>query len=214
MNSIGGLIFLLIIIAQGVAAVVAGIKKRQAEAAKAQQAQQAQQSGGLQSRAGIDVGTQTPVNDRGTLVADPRSDVVSRRRRQIEELRRQAQQRVADRPARTGNATEQPTAARRPLEPTARPAQAPPRPAAPAPPQVVPLPATQQRQPVRDARPESPIFGAFDRATSRSEGRGGRTARQLAGTLRSRSKLRELVVLKEVLDRPLALRTDDSSGRT
>ena len=219
MNSIGGLIFLLVIVAQGVAAVVAGIKKRQAEAAKAQQAQQAQQVRGARGGVSADATRQAPSNRAKAAGADPRLDVVSRRRRQIEELRRQAQERTAGRTIRTGKATEQPTAARRPFEPTARPAtaKAPPRPATPpqaAPPVIDPAVLSNTPE-ARVKATASPVFEhTIGRGAPESGRSGAGSARRLAGALRSRRKLRELMVLKEVLDPPLALRSDDSSGRT
>lgn len=223
MNSIGGLIFLLIMVAQGVAAIVAGIKKRQAEAEKAAKAAGGtMRSSSTPQRAGTE-SKATATSASPPVPADPRLDVVSRRRRQIEELRRQAKDRVAGKVAVKADSTAK-TAPRMRAEPVIAAEPAPqttaPQPTIQAPP--IAAPVAQQASPVRStllnwgattaseaasqpASSEAPLRSPLEHAP-----RAGSSLRPgLRGALKSRQRLRELVVLKEILDPPLALRRND-----
>ena len=225
MNSIGGLIFLLIMVAQGVAAIVAGIKKRQAEAEKAR--------GGLTDAseknrfATTESRPTDPASTTSETTGDPRRDVIARRRRQIEELRKQAKDRLegkvarkVDQAARTTSRTRaEPVIAAQPA-PQAAPPQPPVRPAM-RPPSVVsgqapPTSSNPLNWAAVDASGDvaegasEPAFGEAYQPLLREASRTRSSmVPGLRSSLKSRRRLRELVVLKELLDPPLALRRND-----
>ena len=245
MGSLGSLIFLLIIVAQGISAVVVALKKRQ----QAREAERAAER-------------PTPSADTPTIKAAPRSqersssgtapripetavpgdsiqdDVAARRRQQIEELRRQADARKTGKlsaratsadPPRIKAAPRTATASTTPIRagspPVARPnapvttrqfrvedllglprreasrqaSSTPPESRAPAP----SAPPAPPAPPAPSAPPAMPVPGAGRRGQAISS----RSRRKLLG---SRSKLRDLIVMKELLDPPMALR--DESG--
>ena len=242
MRDLGAIIFLLFIVGQGVAAVVASLKKRQAKAAEEQAAEMAidKKRGGLVSsqtqppnqvsiqasaqtrmptetrpspaqqlelRTQADVvrstqaaGTQVPntrvpntqVPNTQVKVTSRREEFIARRRAQIEELRDLARARTE----RSAGSPTQPQSQPR----TAPPAKAPPRQPA------VRTPVAQPEAAGSAAEPETNAAEDFW-ATKPSKRRGGRGI-GIHRAVRSRSRLRELVVLKEVLEPPLALRKD------
>ncbi len=211
-KDIGAIIFLLFIVGQGVAAVVAALKKRQAKAAKEQAAElsiankpsdsrviQADAKSPVQVKAGTPTSTTRP----DTIVRPPsgREELIARRRAQIEELKKQARVRRGESSAPTRKAPG-----------TAQPAAPPTRAVQVQRPPVAFRPV-QEPEPV----PVTPETDETDQtndvwAITRSRG-SSRRGSSIRGAVRSRGRLRDLVVLKEVLDPPLALRSDPFTRR-
>ncbi len=239
MGSLGSLIFLLVIVAQGVSAVVVALKKRQ-------QAREAERAA---SEPTIKAGRPTSKLDGPTIKADSsvpptgvdpagearstvtpastgdsmRNDVVQRRRQQIEELRQQARERKAGQ-IKTIGKTDKPARISAEIAPSTRaPATASPKPAPPPggrltisrvpdvtqfvqKPALRTPPKKSRQEPALSAKPAAPLWGATNRKSA-----GKRRLRSCRKLLDDRGRLRELIVLKEVLDPPVSLRDESDS---
>ena len=219
MRDLGAIIFLLFIVGQGVAAVVASLKKRQAKAAEEQAAEMS-----IDKKRDGPISTQTetqarmPVESRSESMKDlerppmtrpvkatsveptqvkvtsRREEFIARRREQIEELRELARARTER--ASTGT----------PKQPQGRPATPAPAKAPPRQRPVVLKPVVQP-EPV-SAVPEPEASASEDFWATKPGKRRVRRGRGIHRAVRSRARLRELVILKEVLEPPLALRKD------
>jgi hypothetical protein len=215
MRDIGAIIFLLFIVGQGVAAVVTSLKKRQAKAAAEQAAElsidkkrgrstQAQTQAQTQTQARSPVETRLPpvrqvearteaIQVKATQATTRRNEIIARRLEQVKDLRELKLERSA-------NSPQQPQGQPR----TAPPAKVPPR-----------------RQPVILKPVSQPEPNSTTGDTVHLEAKASkdvwaiapvkRRRRHVAGirsAFRSRARLRDLVVMKEVFETPLALRKD------
>jgi hypothetical protein len=213
MRDIGAIIFLLFIVGQGVAAVVTSLKKRQAKAAAEQAAElsidkkrgrSTQTQAQTQTQARSPVETRLPpvrqvearteaIQVKATQATTRRNEIIARRLEQVKDLRELKLERSA-------NSPQQPQGQPR----TAPPAKVPPR-----------------RQPVILKPVSQPEPNSTTGDTVHLEAKASkdvwaiapvkRRRRHVAGirsAFRSRARLRDLVVMKEVFETPLALRKD------
>jgi hypothetical protein len=209
MRDIGAIIFLLFIVGQGVAAVVTSLKKRQAKAAAEQAAElsidkKRGRSTQAQTQARSPVETRLPpvrqvearteaIQVKATQATTRRNEIIARRLEQVKDLRELKLERSA-------NSPQQPQGQPR----TAPPAKVPPR-----------------RQPVILKPVSQPEPNSTTGDTVHLEAKASkdvwaiapvkRRRRHVAGirsAFRSRARLRDLVVMKEVFETPLALRKD------
>lgn len=182
MNSLGGLIFLVIIVVQVIAAIGAHLKKQRDIAAKT-----ARKLGESASQ------PPTPAEPSPRSIAAKRQAMLARRRAQLEELRAQ----------RTPGATEAGEArVTRPTKP-ARAAAPPPPPATP----VIIIPEERPAMQVDDTASVHDTESAYKGTKARRSRLRGSRSRELARLLRDRTNLRQAVLLKELIDPPVALRT-------
>ena len=215
MGTLGSLIFLLVILAQGVSAVVVALKKRQ----EAREAERSASEPTIKAESKAPPTRRDPVLDeRSTAAPAPstdsaRNDVVQRRRQQIEELRRQAMERKAGQIKATGKKREpvrisaEPVARQKPAM-TATPKPPPPggRPAIARVPDVVPpmAPALSRRpdskQPSKPAASTPPVWGVGRQSVR------ARNRIRYRSMLGDQARLKDLIVLKEILDPPVTLR--------
>jgi len=215
-KDIGAIIFLLFIVGQGVAAVVTALKKRQAKAAKDQAAELSTATKMSDSRViqtdaqrpvQVKTGTPTSTKPPETLLRPTagRDELIARRRAQIEELKEQARVRRGETQVPTRKAPATVRAATPPTQPTQNPSVV----FRPVP---EPQPAMVSAEPAEPAEPAETDQSKDVWAISPSR-RSGRHGRRIRGAVRSRRRLRDLVILKEVLDPPLALRSDPFTRR-
>jgi hypothetical protein len=216
MGTLGSLIFLLVIVAQGVSAVVVALKKRQEAREKA--AGKAARPDASVMRPPTEP-TTPPREPQAPVSASPVEDairnrdaMVKRRREQIEELRARAQSRTAKTPSRPVETIEQPPSGSSDIPTRQRTAQrTPARPPAPSvtPPVVIPAPV---RQVPRMAPVTTPAPLEAEENWSPPVKRSAPRLRKYRSMLNRGDRIRDLIVLKELLDPPLALR-QDASGR-
>jgi hypothetical protein len=214
MGTLGSLIFLLVIVAQGVSAVVVALKKRQEAREKA---------AGKAARPDASVmkpptePTALPREAQAPVSASPvedairnRDEMVKRRREQIEELRARAQSRTAKKPSRAVETIDQPPSGSSDVptrQRTARPLSA--QPAAPSVTPPVAVPASVRQAPRPTAAPATPqVEDVWAVSRKRSQPR----LRKYRSMLNRGQGVRDLIVLKELLDPPITLR-QDTSGR-
>lgn len=169
-KGLGAFIVLAIILLQGVAAIVAGIKKQKARS--------------IAEAKGVSAAPSAPKEPSITPSAAKRQELIERRRQQIEELRARAQKKAS--------------AGRAPKAP----------PKAPVPvPAPVAMPAVGAVETPRVEVPAEPHF-AHQKLPYARKRRGH--VHKVGRLLRSRESLRNAFILKELIDPPIALR---SNGR-
>lgn len=213
MRDIGAIIFLLFIVGQGVAAVVGSLKKRQAKAAAEQAAElsidkkrgrSTQTQAQTQTQARIPVETRLPpvrqvearteaIQVKATQATTRRNEIIARRLEQVKDLRELKLERSANSPQ----------------QPQGQPRTAPPA-------KVLPRRQPVILKPVSQPEPNSTTVDTVHLEAKASEDvwaipPAKRRRRHVAGirnAFRSRARLRDLVVMKEVFETPLALRKD------
>ena len=194
MKSLGALFVFAIIAIQVVAAIVAAVKKQQA---------------GAGTKTGRPPGAPSvPTESSASSAAARREELIARRRQQIEELRARAKSKVESKAQSKGQARTQANVQDR--TGTTR-GQRAPKPPARAPKAPVPvrepvaMPSVAEEEPALLSALERPVSPHLESAYARKKPGEGR---KIAKLLRNRSSLRDAIILKELLDPPISLRTN------